>query len=195
MSDVPILGHDDESHTLKRFMAQYDVPAYVRRARRVQEAWDSLISRCQRQREEWLPMVRLRLGRLRALAGDWERLRPWLAGDEQIDALQQLEGSLQPKLRAPLEPTTSARVLRVAFSELIESIEHFNRRWQPYLQSIDLAEVNDLRDGYNRFFLLEKECAFRSARMARQGFRRLEPATLEELTTLLPPLPVLQWKP
>jgi len=194
VSDIPILAHDDESHTLKRFMSQYDVPAYARRARRVQEAWDALLQRCRRQREEWLPMVRLGLGRLKALAGDWERLLPLLADTEQVDVLRQLADSLQPRLRALLEPTSSTRVLRAAMRELIESIDHFNRRWQPFLESVDLTEVNALRDGYNRYFLLEKECAFRSARMARQGFQRLEPVTRETLAAVLPPLPVPRWK-
>ena len=58
------------------------------------------------------------------------------------------------------------------------------------LEETDLTEVNALREGYNRYYLLEKECAVRSARLARQGFRRLEPVTLEELAALLPPLPV-----
>jgi hypothetical protein len=37
---------------------------------------------------------------------------------------------------------------------------------------------------------LEKECAVRNARVARQGFQTLPPLTLEELSSLLPPLSV-----
>jgi len=81
-------------------------------------------------------------------------------------------------------------LLRKALRELVESIEHFNRRWLPYLQTVDATAVNELRERYNQFYLLEKECAFRSARLAGHGFRRLKPITLETLAGLLPPLPV-----
>jgi len=190
VSDIPILANDDESHTLKRFMAQYDVPAYVRRERQVQEAFEELLQHCRRQREKWLVMVRLRLGCLQGLAGNWDRLLPFLAGPEATAVLRELESTLQPRLRAPLDRTSSARVLRKALRELVESIEHFNRRWLPYLQTVDPTEVNVLRERYNQFYLLEKECAFRSARLAGHGFRRLKPVTVETLAALLPPLPV-----
>src|SRR5262249_15802289 len=152
------------------------------------EVWDSVVQRCQRQRDEWLMMVRLNLGRLAALAGDWERLRRWVDGEESIKALRHLEATLAPKLRAPVERSSSSRVLRNGLRELVDSIKHFNERWQAYLQEIDLSEVNEQRDKYNRFYLLEKECAFRSARLARQGFRRLEPVSREMLADALPVL-------
>jgi hypothetical protein len=93
-------------------------------------------------------------------------------------------------LRVPPGSGVSWRPVRRALRELYESIEHFNRRWEEFLQTIDLTRVNELRAGYNRYYLLEKECALRSARLARQGFSRLEPLTVHELAALLPPLPV-----
>jgi hypothetical protein len=53
-----------------------------------------------------------------------------------------------------------------------------------------LNQVNDLRDGYNRYYVLEKECAVRSFRLARQGFCPLEPLTVEDITALFPLLHV-----
>jgi hypothetical protein len=47
-----------------------------------------------------------------------------------------------------------------------------------------------MRDGYNRYYLLEKECALRSARVAREGFVRLAPLTLDDIRKMLPLLPV-----
>lgn len=193
MDQAPIPGRDD-GYFFNRVMGRYDAPAYVRRARQVQEAFDHLVSRCRQQREEWLPMVGLRLGRLRALAGDWGALRPWLADADQLRVLQDLEAALDPRLRHPVAATSSSRALRRALRELNESIERFNRRWQTFLPTVDLTRVNALRDGYNRYYLLEKECALRSPRLARQGYRRLEPLTLEELAALLPPLPVPRLK-
>jgi hypothetical protein len=187
---VPIVGHCDVDRLFKDFQAQYGAPAYVRRARDVEAALEQLLEHCRKQRDEWLPMVRLHLGRLRALAGEWDALRPWLPDEDQVALLRDLEAALQPRLRVPVERTASARVLRRALRELRGSIERFNRRWLAFLPIVDLTRVNELREGYNRFFLLEKECAVRSPRLARQGFRQLEPLTTEGLAALLPPLAV-----
>jgi len=73
---------------------------------------------------------------------------------------------------------------------LRESLATFNRRWLEFLPTIDLTSVNEARDGYNRYYLLEKECATRSPRLARQGFQRLELFTVQELTAMLPILPI-----
>jgi hypothetical protein len=186
VSDAPT----PDGAELQQLQAMFDAPAYVRRGRRVQAAFEELLARCRRQRDEWLGMVRTRLGLLRALAGAWEALAPHVADDEQLHALRRLEQELAPRLRVPVEAITSARPLRRALRELRESIERFNRRWADYLEGVDLGAVNELRDGYNRYYLLEKECASPSARVARHGFRPLPPLTREELAALLPPLPV-----
>jgi hypothetical protein len=189
MNDIPIPGREDDHRLFKQFQAHYDAPAYVRRARQVQAAFDQLVERCLHQREDWLKMVRTRLGRLHALAGDWAALHPWLVTQDEVRLLQDLYTTLAPRLRVPVEPTSSRGALRRALAELRVSIGYFNRGWQGFLGTVDLATVNELRDGYNRYYLLEKECAIRSARLARQGFRRLEPVTLDELAGLFPPLP------
>jgi hypothetical protein len=189
VDEIPILGRDDDRHMFQHFLAQYDAPAYVRRARQVQDAFDELLARCRRQREEWLAMVCTRLATLYALAGEWDRLRPLLAEDT-LRELRELHAELASEVRVPTERTSSVRALRRAVTELKESAERFNRRWRDYLSKVDLSPVNQLRIGYNRYYLLEKECAVRSPRLARQGFRRLAPLTREELTALLPPVPV-----
>lgn len=187
MNEVPIAGV--EGREARELLAQYDAPAYIRRARRVQGAFDDLVETCRRQREEWLGMVRLRLGVLRALAGSWEALRPFRT-PEQVNELRDLHDTLSPQLRTPVAAATSPRALRRALVELRESVERFNRRWKAYLKTIDLAAINDLRVGYNRYYLLEKECALRSSAVARHGYRPLEPLTHDELADLLPLLPV-----
>jgi hypothetical protein len=189
LNDRPQIPNDDD-RLMKQLLGHYDVPAYVRRARRVQEAFDDLLARCRRQRDEWLAMVRIRLGTLHALAQDWSALQPWLADEQQVPLLQELNASLKPQLRAPVDPTTSAWRLRRALHELRESLQRFNRRWQEYLAELDLSAVNAEREGFNRYFVLEKECAMRSAVLARQGFCRLAPVTTEQIAALLPILPV-----
>ena len=184
------LGRDESAEVFKRFLSQYDAPAYIRRARGVQAAFDRLLEHCRRRRAEWLAIVRLRIGMLHALAGDWSNLRPFLADEEQLDILRYDLAALAAPLRAPLEATGSARVLRSALRELHESLERFNQRWRTFLTGVDLTAVNELREGYNRYYVLEKECAVRSARIARQGFSPLQPLTTEDVAAHFPLLPV-----
>jgi hypothetical protein len=192
MDELAILGHDDDWHSVKQFLARYDAPAYVRRARQLEEVFEELLGRCRQQREQALRMVRVRMGALQALADNWDVFRPWLKGENEISILRDLHTMLQPQPCLPPGPSASWRARRRVLQELCASIEHFNRRWQAFLQTVDRTAVNELRDGYNRYYLLEKECALRSARLARQGFRRLPPLTVDELAALWPPLPVPQ---
>ena len=194
MDDLPILGRDDDRHFFNQFAAHYDAPAYVRRAQQVQEAFDLLLGRCRRQRDDWLKIVRTLLGLLRALAGDWDVLVPCLADAQQVDVLRQLDADLHPQPIQGVAATSSPRAHRRALHELHEGIERFNRRWRAFLLEVDVSHVNALREGYNRYYLLEKECAMRSTRVARLGYRPLEPLTQDELAALLPLLPVPQLK-
>ena len=192
MEEEVILGRDEDSQVFKQFLSQFDAPAYIRRARVVQGALDQLLDHCRRQRAEWLKMGRLRIAMLHALAGEWSNLRPFLADEDQLDILAITWLALASPLRAPVEPTTSSRALRQALRELHESLDHFNQHWRAFPTNLDLTAVNELRDGYNRYYVLEKECAVRSARIARQGFVRMEPLTLEDLAAQFPLLPVPQ---
>lgn len=189
--DPPPVARDDAHELFKRFASQYDAPAYVRRARAVEDAFEQLLARCRHQRDDWLKLVRIRLGTLRMLASDWAVLRPQLADDEQVSVLEQLHAELQPRLRIRVAATTSERAHRRSLKEIVESTARFNRRWSEHLPTVDLGHVNALRDGYNRYYLLEKECAIRSPRLARQGYQRLEPVTTADLAALLPLLPVV----
>ena len=190
MNSFPIFAHNFEQRMIQRVIGSYDSPAFVRRARRVRESYDYLIAHCQVKREEWLPMPRLHLGMLRALAGDWNCVRPLLANDDQIEVFRALERQLQPRLRVSIGPTSSLRKLGNALGELRESLQKFNRRWSNFLAIVDINPVNEEREGYNRYYLLEKECVLRSPRLARQGFQKLPPLTLVELTSLFPLLAI-----
>jgi hypothetical protein len=188
MDEAPILSSDRERKVFDHVVALHGGPAFLRRAQNVQLVWDSLVEQCRRQREEWLGTVRTRLGILRGLAGEWAALAPLVADAAQLDVLAQLERDLRPQIRSSLVPTTSLRTLRRALLELNESLAFFNQRWQAHLARIDLTELNRLREDYNRYYILEKECAVRSPVIARQGFRPLPPATLCDLASLLPVL-------
>jgi hypothetical protein len=153
----------------------------------VELALEHLLERGRKQREEWLEMVKLNLARLHDLAGDWSALAPWVDEGQQL-LLQELHATLAPTLRVPLEPTTSARLLRRTLRELISSLERFNRRWLAWVAELDLSWLNELREGYNRFYLLEKEAALRNSNLARRDYRPLPALTAEELLSLLPVL-------
>jgi hypothetical protein len=160
----------------------------------VQESFDQLLFRCGHQREEWLKMPRLQLGLLEARAAEWDRLLPWLQDEEQVAVLRQLKQILEPKLRVRIERTSSAWVLRRALRDLADCLRRFNHRWLAYLQGLDLSALNAEREDYNRYYLLEKECAMRSPRLARQGFQKLGPVTWSMLAEQLGALPVPEVK-
>jgi hypothetical protein len=185
-----LLGGRDEGLRLRMMIAaQYDAPAYIRRARAVEAALEGLLGRCRRQRDEWLFGVRLHIGALRAGAGGWSTLRHLLADDEQVAVLEQLHAEAGDPAVSMTGPTTAAGRRR-ELRRLRASIERFNRRWTAFIGDIDLGEVNRLRDGYNRYFLLEKECAVGPGRTLSNGFCRLPPLTAADLLARLPPLPV-----
>jgi hypothetical protein len=186
MDEGTILSSDREQKIFNQVIALHGAPAFVRRAQSVLYAWEGLLERCRRQRSEWLDITRMHLGMLRALAGSWQALEPLLADAAAVEVLTALEHELQPALRQPVTPTASTWKLRGALLVLVECLEHFNARWRAYLQSVDLAEVNRLREDYNRYYVFEKECVVRSAAIAREGFQRLPPATLEDLAAEFP---------
>jgi hypothetical protein len=154
----------------------------------VEAAFEEVLGRCRTKREEWLRFVRMHLRELQALAGEWVVLRPLLAGDEDLTALARLGALVIPPPRPPLPP--GPRKARRALQALCRSVIRFNERWRAFLPTVDLAPVNGLREGYNRYYMLEKECAVRSPRLAREGFRPLPPLTVADLEAHLPPLPV-----
>jgi hypothetical protein len=190
MDENPRLSRDDGDRIFQQVMSHFDAPAYIRRARRVQAAFDVLVADCHRQRDEWLTMAVVHLHTLRGLVGTWDRLLPCLADVEQVGVLQRLWDELKPDLQVCIEPTTVVRKWRRCLRALVSELEEFNRRWSAYLPTVDLGGVNELRDGYNRYYVLEKECAVRSLVVARHGFRPLPPLTTQDLIAQLPPLPV-----
>jgi hypothetical protein len=180
-------NHEADTREVQEMLAQFDAPAYVRRARRVEQALELLLEQCRLRRAEWLTMPRLRLGQLAARAGEWVALLPFLDA-EQVCRLEALHAELAPRLRLPIEPSTSPRALRGALVDYGASAERFNRRWTAHLAEIDLSEINALREGYNHYYVLEKECAVRNGVLARLGFQPMVPLTTGDLERLLPPL-------
>jgi hypothetical protein len=190
MDETPPADITTEGRDFLRIAGMFDAPAYIRRARGMDQALAHLLAGCRRQRQEWLAMPRLRLGTLYALAGEWEALTPLLASSDDVAALAGSYEELAPTLHAPPPITTSSRRLRRALEELIVSNERFNARWAAYLPTVDLSAVNASREGYNRYYVLEKACAMRSDLLARLGFEPRPMLTHADLAAMLPSLPV-----
>ncbi len=190
VEELPFLGQECDNRLVQQFIAQGGAPAFLNRAAQVQAAWHDVLNKCRRQRDQWLVMVRLNLAIIRSLAGEWRQLRCWL-DEAHLTALQDLYETLQPELRGTMEATTSPHRLRRALVELAESIERFNQRWRRFLAEVDLQPINLLRDKYNQYYLLEKECIVGSPALARRGFEPLAPLTLADLEDALPYLPKL----
>lgn len=193
--DIGTPSSSDEGRLAKGLMGAFGTPAFARRGIQVQAAYEELIQRCAAKRHELLEMARLRLATLHALVGgDWRRLSSLVDGST-IAWLADRFDDWQPTLRMPIEATPAKRTLRRALGDLRASVKSFNGRWRNFRDDVDLTEINALRDGYNRYYLLEKECALGSARTARQDFVPLPPLSMDEMRRLFPLLPELPGEP
>lgn len=163
----------------------FDSPAYMRRSRHVEAEWNAVLLACGRRHQEWLEMPLLRLAQLRSvLAGQWNAVPRLQAVGEQLEALFV---TYQPQLAIAVPPAPEAAGPRV--TALRDSFRRFNTRWQKFVREYDLSLLNRLREDYNAFYLLEKECAMISPRIARIGFEVLPPAGPEDLLREFPVLP------
>src|SRR4051794_18654488 len=118
MMEFVSLGGDQDRREENELSSLFDAPAYMRRAKGVEEALERLLARAGRRGEQWLVIPRLRLGYPHARAGAWPAPRPLLADDEQLAPLEWLRHHLAPKLRLPPAATKSRRALRRALREL-----------------------------------------------------------------------------
>ena len=179
-------GNTEDRRVVQEIAGRFGPPAFMRRARLVESLWQNLLEIGRTRRLQQLDMVGMRLAQLRDLAGSWEALWPYLG--DPADLIR-LHDELQPRLHLPLESTTSERILRGALHDLCGAMERFNRRWSRWLAEADQAAVNKARDDFNRFYLIEKECAV-GAVLARRDFVPLVPLTREDLAMHLPLLTV-----
>jgi hypothetical protein len=177
---------EEDRRIVQEIAGRFGPASFMRRAKLVETTWAVLLEQGNHARREHLAMVRLRVGQLHALAGGWEALRPLMPDAADRAMLARLHDELQPELRMPLEPTNSVRTLRGAFRDLIEAMESFNARWPRWLAEVDLTAVNKVREDYNRYYVIEKECALGSAVVARRDFKPLPPMTRSDVEGQLP---------
>lgn len=181
---------DRDFQSFQYVISSFDAPAFVRRGRDVAWAWESLLVKCDQKREELIQFPRLRLAQLFAVTSSCPSLLTDLCTSDDFQYLEGLNRDWALRLRVPIAPTKSARVVKQALAELVTSFERFNCRWSEYLQKIDLSNVNALRAAYNEKYLLEKECATWSIAATNRGFAALPPVSIQDLQPRFPLLTV-----
>ena len=188
VSDSTAMNDRDELQVFQQMIMSFDTPAYIRRARDTEAAWNSAISQCRRQRDTWLQIPKTRLALLyRAADGNFHNCS-FLADHHRAD-LKRLHEEWQPELKSKASPAFNPLTARKEARALADAFARFNTRWTVFLDEFDLTEVNRKRQGYNEYYVLEKECVVLSARVARIGFQPLAPATTDELREIFPLLP------
>ncbi len=177
-----MMGTDAE---MKEILGLYDVPAFARRGQELDYALDRFHARFARERLGMLDMVRLRLKQWAAIAEG-----PLTASgifSSAIDPLWSLADAPCPVWSGGPGPT---RKLGVAAKELVASVERFNRRWTRFVAQTNADLINAQIDGYNRYYVLEKECSLNSARLAARSFVPKPKLSASALEAIYPPLPV-----
>ena len=182
---------DDEQQVFQQIAGSFDEPAFLRRARDTENAWVFLLERARKQQAEWLNIPTLRLGRLAMLAPHFQACEPFITADSASD-LRSLHSKWNPQLKRMLAPATKQSQVQAAIDQLIAAFERFNTRWSSYVADLDYDYVNNMRQQYNRWYVIEKECALQSFRTATTGFKPLPMVTVEDVTALLPLLPVIK---
>lgn len=174
--------------------ASFGPPAYVKRGLAVEEAWLGLVHKLGVSWKGWTEPVGRLCAQLRYQAGDLARFRRWLATPQDVDRLIELDRRLAFTLKYPPAPALWLWTLKGNLRRLRHLTVDFNQAWSAHLHGVDLAMVNQAREQYNRWYLLEKECAMRSTRLAVGGYRPFPLATREDLVRAFPPLPVFELK-
>ncbi len=181
---------DDEQQVFQQIAGSFDEPAFLRRARATENAWVSLLERARKQQVEWLKIPRLRLGRLAMLAPNFQACEPIITADTAAE-LRSLHSGWNPQLKRAVARATKQSQIQTAIDQLIAAFERFNTRWSGYVAELNYDYVNNMRQQYNRWYVIEKECALQSFRTATTGFKPLPMVTVDDVTALLPLLPVL----
>jgi hypothetical protein len=180
----PAMYADIETE-VKEMMGLFDLPAFARRGHDLEITLRRFHERCHKARLQLLDMVQLRLREWsRAVTGPDAWRTVFTRPIEPLWPLAEAEPPRWAEFPAPI------RRQRVVASNLIAAVLRFNRRWEQFVKQLNLEPVNAVIDGYNRYYVLEKECVMASARLAARHFQHLPLLTTATLLDDHPPLPV-----
>lgn len=145
-------------------------PAFINRSKAPETALKALLKSSEVDYDELLKWPRRHFASFVArVAGDWARVQRWLAGPEEIQHFVTLESLLSPKEQQKLPLFATDRGL---LKQFLDSAIRFNESWLSFANGPGLEHVNQLRDNYNRFYPMEKACAFGNDRVV-EGFEEL----------------------
>lgn len=168
---------------LRRMLGLFDLPAFARRGLEIESFPVRLRARCAAERDGMLDMVRL-------------RLRQWAAGSGPNGWVDVFRAPIEPLWDLTAEPPPTWATLPLgAFRrrglgrDLKASVERFNRRWLGFLETLRFDTYNNQVDQYNRYYVLEKEIALGSARLAARHFSPKAPLGRADVLAWYPLLP------
>ncbi len=174
---------------MRQLLGLFDVPAFARRGYELEFSLDRLGVRCRRERREMLDMVIVRLRQWASVATGPDDEPDHLVGS--LAPLRHAVGPVEAPWPWAVSPAPKRRRIKAA-RELAASVDRFNRRWLRYLNELKLDPLNLMIDRYNAYYLLEKECAFGSSRVASRSFRPMSRLTPEGLLEDHPLLPAVE---
>lgn len=174
----------DDLKIFQQMILAVDAPAYMRREKDVIAAWRGVLTQCELDYRDRLQLPTLRIGQLAALVGGDLQTSGYMEDDAKY--LVELFRTCGNPLRSDIKPSRTRAEIAEAKSLLVDSFQRFNRRWEKYIQEINLESINTKRRNYNEYYLLEKECAVFSASVARLGYQPMQMATSDDLLEQFP---------
>jgi hypothetical protein len=177
----------EHNDSLAQVLGLYDTPAYVRRGIQLAEARQRVFRRCETARAELLQGVLIHLKLLRQYVSDITELRDYAASEQDFQILRNLMSLLPANATVHALPFAAAKWgIGAQMRSLFQCVDRFNRRWTRFLADIDLSDIDAQVAAYNRYYLLEKECALGSPRLASRGFQPARTITRSELAQRYP---------
>jgi hypothetical protein len=170
---------------VKELMGLFDLPAFARRGQDLEIILRRLHERCRRSRRSMLDMVHLRLRQ-------WSRAADGPSAwsgvfTRSIEPLWVVSEAGEPEWADSLAPIRRRRLIA---ADLTSAVVRFNRRWQQFLERLNVEPANLAISQYNRYYVLEKECVMGSPRLAARHFTPVPQLTTETLANDHPTLPV-----
>lgn len=175
-----------EQQIFQQIAGSFDEPAFLRRARKTQAAWDSLLQHAEVSRESMLAVVRVKLALLTSIMFSRETDLRDIVSAADLELLQNCHDEWTKLLRGRSRRARRPIQVSTALVRFVEIGERFNRQWNSHVRGLNFDHVNALRDGYNKYYVIEKECALQSHRTAVRGFRPLPDVGPDDVLKHLP---------
>jgi hypothetical protein len=174
----------------KALLGLCEPPAFLRRGMRVDDAEARVDKQCETARLQMLFAVRLRLRSWNRLVHDHPAIRERmsLAAAESVAEIGRT--AFLPREAIMIPGPAGWRFLAMRhWRALVLAVEEFNANWKRFLEAFPLDDLHRVIDDYNRYYVLEKECAVRSFHTARRGFTPRKKTAVSDLLERFPPLP------